>query len=178
MDIHGYPWISTDIRGYPWISLDFHGYPSISMDIKRNIWKSMISLHSHGYPWTSVDIQRYQRISMDIHGHLWISWKMCGRLGGARPLDPPRRTRPPWQTIWKGGFCTWPYIYKQTMVLLGPNLSSSSSRYPKTPQRSRKGPVSVPKEGSKFCRKRNDWIWEVLKCVKEVVKSIEFLTIR
>ena len=49
---------------------------------------------------------------VDIHGYLWMSgrWALpAGRLGGARPPDPPRRTRPPWQTIWKGGFCTWPY---------------------------------------------------------------------
>ena len=51
---------------------------------------------------------------MDIHGYLWMSgrWALpAGRLGGARPPDPPRRTRPPWQTIWKGGFCTWPYRF-------------------------------------------------------------------
>ena len=137
MDIHGHPQISMDIFGFPWLSIDIHGHQTKYMEIHDFF----------AFPWISMDICGYPKISadfMDIHGHLWISWKMCGRLGGARPLDPPRRTRPPWQTIRKGGFCTWPYIYKQTMVLLGPNLSSSSSRYPKTPQRSRKRPVRVP----------------------------------
>ena len=58
MDIHGYPWISSD-HGYPQISMDIHGYQWIPTEIYGYLW---ISMDMNGYPW----------ISMDIHGHPWI----------------------------------------------------------------------------------------------------------
>jgi len=76
MDIHGYPWISSDIQWYPWISMGIHGYPLISM----GIWISQMIPTGFGYGYSQSRIPSYSRLK---------------RAGDCITVRPPTAPTPP-----------------------------------------------------------------------------------
>jgi hypothetical protein len=67
-----------DIHGYPWISTDIHGSMKIDQQTSMDLWiliDPCIFMDIHGYPWTSMDINDEPGIIhgpvMDIQGG-WV----------------------------------------------------------------------------------------------------------